>query len=171
MFVPTAAAVSVAIECNLVVPRDRCQLIDDLLAYRAQVGRFGSDSNAGAISLSRQIEEIFDDVLNAVHGAFDDLCLLPDETGRIGDVPQPMLSDPDRMKWIADVMADDRENPLLEVARESKLFLVACSLGFLGLTALVDVHTAADEACECIRLIGKRNPTVEDPSVRAVVAT
>ena len=54
------------------------------------------------------MEEISDDVLNAMHAAFDDVGVLPRDTGRISDVLKAPGREQNRVEWISNVVAGDR---------------------------------------------------------------
>src|SRR3954447_12184577 len=109
-------------------------------------------------------------MLNATGGAFDQFGVRPQRIRGLGDLLQPSRGEQDRSKRIADVLADNREDPAFEVAGKSHLLLVVLLLRHLGLTPVVDVDAASDEAGEGATVVGDRNTAVEDPAVLAVVA-
>jgi hypothetical protein len=58
VFIPGVDTIDVAIEGDLAVARECLELVDDLSAHGAQIGRPGFDRNARAFARSRQVEEI-----------------------------------------------------------------------------------------------------------------
>ena len=67
-------------------------------------------------------------------------------------------------------MADNGENPPLEIACERELLLIVLLLSLLSLAAIVNVYAAANETRERARVVRKGNASIEDPAVHAVVA-
>ena len=76
-------------------------------------------------------------MLDPVDAALDNLCVLLRSRGRFGALLKQMRREQNRAERIADVVADDGENPLLEVLRERELFLIVLLLNFLRLAPLV----------------------------------
>src|SRR3954454_23177276 len=109
-------------------------------------------------------------MLNATGAALDQLGVRPQWVRGLGDLLQPVRGEQNRANRIADVLADNRENPAFEVAGKSQLLLVVLLLRHLGLAAVVDVDAAADESRERPTVVRNRNPAVENPAVLAVVA-
>jgi len=105
-----------------------------------------------------------------MHAAFDDLRVLLRGAVGSGCVLQPARREQNRTERIADVVADDRENPLLEVAGERELFLTVPLVTLLGSAPLVDIDAAADETREGSAIVGEWNTAIEDPAVGPVVA-
>src|SRR5262245_65897224 len=101
--------------------------------------------------------------------AFDDLGVCPCGAARVGDVLRPARGEQDRAKRIADVVADDRKNPLLEVLRKGQLFLIVLLLRFMRPAPLVDVDAAANEARKGSAVVREGNTAIEKPAVNAVV--
>ena len=170
VFVPLASTVDVAFKCDPAVLRVRLDVVNDLSAQIPQIGGPGLDRNALAFTFPREIEEVSDDVLNAVDAAFDHLGVLLRIAAGIGDVLQPARGEQDRAQRIPDVVADNRENPLLKVTGEGQLLLIALLLGILRPAALVDVDTAADESRKVPVVVDERNTAVEYPAIHPVVA-
>jgi hypothetical protein len=75
-----------------------------------------------------------------------------------------------RPKRIPDVVADDGEDPLFEVARQRELLLAVLALSVLRFSSLVDVYRAADESREASGAIQKGNAAIKYPAVHPVVA-
>src|SRR5688500_1688899 len=109
MLIPVAGAVHIAIERDLAVARDGLELVDDLSANRTQISGLGLDGNTRAFSFSSQIEEVSDDVLNAMHSAFDDVRVLLGDAGRLGDELNPSGGEQNCVERVADIVTDDRE--------------------------------------------------------------
>jgi hypothetical protein len=101
--------------------------------------------------------------------AFDDQGVLHCGTVQVGDVLKLAGGKQDRAERVADVVADDRQNPLLEVLCEGELFLIVLLLRFVRPASLVNVDTAANIARKASRIICERNAAIEDPAVDAVV--
>ena len=87
-------------------------------------------------------------MLNAVDAAFDHLGVLLRARCPHRQRPEPARGEQDRAQRIPNVVADNRENPLLEVVGESELLLAALLLHILRPATLVDIDTAADESRE-----------------------
>ena len=169
MFIPGTHAIRIAIEGDVPVPRNRFELVDDLPAQRTQIRRPGVDRNALAFAHSGQIEKIPDDVLNVMRATFDDPGVVLRGAPGIGHLLQSTCGDHDRSERIANVVADNRENPPLEVACERELLLVVLLLCLSRPVAIVDVDAAADEPGERSAVVCKGNTSIENPAVDAVV--
>lgn len=116
MLIPGAHTVHVAIEGDLAVASDRLELVDDLSAHCPQIRRPWLDRDTLAFSFSREIQQVSDDALNAMHSAFDDVGVSLRECGRLGSVLNTSSGEQNRVERVTNVVTDDRENPLLEVS-------------------------------------------------------
>src|SRR5581483_5112083 len=105
MFVPRADAIHVAVQRDLAVARDRFEFVDDLTAHRAQVRRFRLDGDAGPFAFPREVQQVADDVLNAVDAALDQFRVPPGAW--FGDLLQTARGEQDGAERITDVVADD----------------------------------------------------------------
>ena len=101
--------------------------------------------------------------------AFDDLGVLLRGAACVGGVLKPARGEHNCAQRVANIVTDDRENPLFEVAREGELLLIVLLLRVLRPAPLVDVHTAADESREAPGVVRERNAAIEDPPIHAVV--
>jgi hypothetical protein len=148
VFVPRAGAVRIAIERDLSTPRNPFELVDDLTAHGTQIRGLPIDRDACPFAFAREVEEIADDVLDAMHAAFDDVRVLLGRAGRVSDVLKAAGSKQDRAKRIADVVTHDGENPFLEVLSQRQLLLVVSLLRLMRPTTVVDIDTSADVPSE-----------------------
>src|SRR5579883_1101567 len=67
-------------------------------------------------------------------------------------------------------MADNGQNPSLEIAGQRKLLLTVQLFGRLRFTPLIHIDTAANKAGERSALIAEGHTAIEDPAIDAVVA-
>ena len=170
MFVPRANTIHVALERDVPVLCLRVYLVQYLPADGAQVSGLWHDRDAVAFPLTRQIEKVSDDVLNAVGAAFHHLRVSLRFAAGVGEVLKSTRGEQDRAERIADVVADNRQNPFLEIVGQRELPLTALLLNVLRPSALVDVDTAPDEAGEGSGVVQEGNTAIEDPPVRTVMA-
>ena len=76
MFVPGTRAIDIAVERDWALACERLQFIDQFPADCTEIGWPGLDRNTGALTFTGEIEKVSDDVLNAVHSAFDNRRML-----------------------------------------------------------------------------------------------
>src|SRR4051812_25997887 len=167
--VPLADRLALTAKLEGVLFRDAVELVEDLAADRAQIGASGGEGNAGALPLAGEVQQIAHDVRDplrsaqhALGGALHD--------GGFGRLQERRRGARDGVQRIADVVADDGDDPLLEIAGRGELLLTSAVAGFLGPAPVVDVHAASDEAREVARLVVEGSAAIEDPPVFAVVA-
>jgi hypothetical protein len=84
MLVPSTRTISQAIQHDLAILGHDLQLLDDLSADLAQVSGPRLDGNACTFTLSGQIEEVSDDVLDAMRAALMMAALLLTVPARSG---------------------------------------------------------------------------------------
>src|SRR5262245_32828032 len=169
MFIPRAGAVDIAIECDVAAARDGLELGDNLPAHGTQIGGFRLNGYACTFTFAREIEKVSDDLLNAVHASLHNFSLLLFGAGRGGKVLKPPRSEQNRAERVADVVADDRQNPLLEVSSQRQLLFIVMLQRSLRLASVLDVDAAANESGESAGAVRKGNTTIEDPPVLAIV--
>jgi hypothetical protein len=148
MLIPNAHAIGITIEGNATA-RDRLELIDDLATHRAHVARLGVDGNAGALALTREIEQVSDNVPNAIRSTRDDRRAHFRGAGRVGELCEPARRQLNSIERVTNVVAHDRKNPLFEVPRERELLLIVLLLRQLSFAAFVDVYATADVTSKC----------------------
>jgi hypothetical protein len=76
----------------------------------------------------------------------------------------------DRIQRVANVVAHNRQNPLLEVACQCQLLLLVLLRSLRRFASLVHVDAAADEPGKPGALVAARNSPVEDSAEHSVVA-
>lgn len=146
-------------------------VVENLSADGPQVGGLRIDWDPRTFALSSEIEEISDDVLNAVDAAFHHGRVLFRRAAGGGAVLKSAGGEKNRPKRIPDIVADDREDPLFEVPGKRQLLLAVLLRGILRFAALVDVYAASDESHEVPGVIETGSAAIEYPPVHAVATT
>src|SRR5581483_5495884 len=146
------------------------EILDHLGADAMQIRRAQRDGDA-AVPGTGEIEQVADDVLDAVDAASGAVRASLHRL-RIGGIPQqPADGEVDHAEGVADVVAHDFDDPVLELLCGGELPLLVLFPIPLRPATVVDVDAASDETLECAALAVERRPAIEDPAVDAVVAT